>query len=166
MAASELRPKTRLTRALYAPVVLFAPPIAGWFFVVAWVGYFTHPPLPWFAPRPPWYLSMVTLVGFIIPGVLAWWRVGRRMPLIPAARLTERPMVARVVAFFSGSAIVLAIFIVWVMADALAKAADDIGGPLGFFCMIMAMAAAVALLVGELALVGPGDSARSPDAAV
>lgn len=163
MEAAGSLPRTSLTRALYAPVVLIAPPIATYLFVDAWVGYLTNARLPWITPEPPWYLSMVTLVGFIIPGALAWWRVCRRRPLIPGERLRERPVVTAIVALTCAFTIAIAAFLIVVVADAMEKAADDIGGPLGFFCMIMAMAAAIALLVAEWVLVGRYSSARGSD---
>jgi hypothetical protein len=163
MATAGTLPRTSLTRALYASVVMMAPPIAACLFVDAWAGYLTNARVPWFAPRPPWFLSMVTMVGFIIPGALAWWRVCRRRPLIPGERLRERPVVTAVVALSSAFTLAMAAFLIVVIADALEKAADDIGGPLGFFGMIMVMAAAIALLVAELALVGRDSSARRSD---
>jgi hypothetical protein len=161
MAAAGTLPRTSLTRALYAPVVLIAPAIAAYFFVDGWLGYLTNLRLPWSDARPPLYLSMVTLAGFIVPGALAWRRVIRRLPLIPETRLRRRPVVAALVALFCAFTLGMAILITLGIADALAKAADDIGGPLAFFCMIMALAAAIAMLVAEMALVDRYSSAES-----
>lgn len=151
-----------ITRALYAFVVLTAPACAAYVLVSTWIDYFTSSPLPWYRPQPPWFLSLVTLAGFIVPGAMAGWRVTHRLPLMPDARLRARPVVAGVVALASGFSIAIALLLTSVVADVIARAADDVGGPLLFFGMLMAMAASIALLAAELALIGSTADLKDP----
>lgn len=154
MAIRDGHSGTSITRALYAFLVMTAPLIGAYLFVDAWHDYLYNPYLSWLGRDPPWLLSWITFAGFIFPGVLAARRLLRRRPLIPAARLRERPVVATLVALCSAFAVCMAILITTVVADVWSTGADDIGGPLAFFGMLMAMATAIALLAAELALVG------------
>lgn len=169
--------RTRITRALYAPVVLVAPASAAYALVCAWANYLTRPrwhfPPPHSSagppmvslldPGPPVFVSIVTLAGFVIPGALAWWRVVRGQGLIPEARLRERPVVSGVVALSSGLTVTLALFFVYVLADAWATAYQGDLGPLGGVGLLAMMTSAVALLVGECALIGFDKSSRRLD---
>jgi hypothetical protein len=153
-----------ITRGLYAFVVLCAPLIAAFLFVLEWAGYarqLANPiPLPWFEPSPPYYASAITLLGFMFPGFRAWVRVIRGGELIPAWRFDERPVVAAMVALSCGFACLVAFLVTSVLGDVLTGQADDVGGPLMFFFVLMGMAAAIGLLVGECVLVGRDTSSQ------
>jgi hypothetical protein len=157
---------SRFTRAVYAFVVLFAPALAMYLLVTAWQGYFMAlaNPLPWFDRAPPYYTTAVALAGFLLPGFRAWARVLRGGDLIPAVRLRERPIEAAMVALACVFAIGFAVLVSSVLVDVWAKGGDDVGGPIVFFTALAAMAAAIALLIGELVLVGRYTSAPSPGA--
>jgi hypothetical protein len=144
--------RIRLTRALYAPVILFAPAIAAYGFVVAWIGYFVSPPLPFYTPQPPLFLSFIALGGYVLPGALACRRILLTRELIPDKLLSTRPIVAFLVATFSLITLVLVWFVIYVLADAGRHAYQGDLGPLGGVLMLAAISSAIALLVGELVL--------------
>ncbi len=166
LAFRTLARRGSLTRGLYAFVVLLAPGMALYLLVIVWLGYASElaHPMPWYRPSPPLLASAIALPGFILPGFRAWARVIGGRELIPAERFQERPMMAAMVALFGGFASFMAILITSIVADVIEKAADDIGGPLGLFCAIMAMAAAIALLIGEVLVVGRDRLSRDPPA--
>ena len=105
--------------------------------------------LPW---RPGnTFMTLVLLVMCLLP-LRALVRLVSRSELIPASHIRERPVVASVVviACLLGGALFL--LAGWVGLTSLPE--DDIGGPLGGAIMLAAMLFAVALLTGELVLVG------------
>jgi hypothetical protein len=152
--------RTRVTRALYAIVVAVAPALALYLLVAAWARFVSalDSPLPWSEPSPPWYTTLVAL-GFILPGCSAWIRVLLGGEIIPAGRFAERPVVAGLVALCTAVAVGMLVLNASIYADVVARGGcDDCGGPMMFFAAIMATAAALALLIGELALVAGRDS--------
>jgi hypothetical protein len=96
----------------------------------------------------------VLAVMFLLPA-RALVRLFRRSELIPDSHLQERPVVAVfvVLACLLGSALVFLVGYVWLTTppDVMNS---DIGGPLAFFAMLAVMCFAIALLTGELVLVG------------
>jgi hypothetical protein len=100
------------------------------------------------------WTATILAVMFLLPG-RALLRLLRRAELIPDTQLRERPVVASLAAIFSllGCALVFLVVSVWITTppDVMNS---DIGGPLAFFGMLALMCFAIALLTGELVLVG------------
>jgi len=100
------------------------------------------------------WTATILAVMFLLPA-RALLRLLRRAELIPDTHLRERPLVASLTAIFSllGCALIFLVVFVWITTppDVMNS---DIGGPLAFFGSLALMCFAVALLIGELVLVG------------
>jgi hypothetical protein len=98
------------------------------------------------------------LYGAVIFGLLCFLplraleRLLHRSTLVPDSRIRERPVVASLVVVTSMLGWTLALLAGWVGITSLPR--DDIGGPLGGALMLALMLFAIALLVGEIVLVG------------
>lgn len=106
-----------------------------------------------------------TLFLFVLPGARALRRVVANGTVIPPELVHERPVVAWVVSLAGA---VGHFFFVIVMSVAIDLALlpvwpDDIGGPFVFVFSLALLSYLIALLCGELALVGDGvsDAARA-----
>jgi hypothetical protein len=165
MTFRSLARRGTVTRGLYCFVVLFAPAIASYFFFAIWQDYARSVAepfrLPWLDYSPPYYASAITLLGYMLPGYRAWARVIRGGDLIPVSRFEDRPVVAFLVALCCGFACLMSILVTSVVGAALSGRAEDVGGPLGSFFVLMMMAAAIGLLVGECVLVGRDTSTHT-----
>ena len=100
------------------------------------------------------YAAAIFVVMCALPS-RALARLFRRAELIPDSHLRERPVVAALVTIASILGILLFLLAgsVW-LAVLRGADGDDIGGPLAFVLMLALMSFAIALLTGELVLVG------------
>jgi hypothetical protein len=98
--------------------------------------------------------ATILAVMFLLPA-RALLRLLRRAELIPDTHLRERPVVASLVALccLFGCALVFLVVSVWITTPP-DRMNSDIGGPLAFFGMCALFWFAIALLTGELVLVG------------
>jgi hypothetical protein len=100
------------------------------------------------------YAAGIFVVMCALP-LRALTRLIRRAELIPDSHLRERPVVAALVTIASVFGLVLCLLAasVWL---AVMRGADgsDVGGPVGFALMLALMSFAIALLTGEIVLVG------------
>jgi len=103
-----------------------------------------------------WDLYAVAIVAVMCALPLrAITRLLRRAELIPDSHLRERPVVATFVAVTCIFGLLLCLLAASVWLDVMRGAdSDDIGGPLGLALMLALMSFAIALLTGELVLVG------------
>jgi len=98
------------------------------------------------------------LYGALVYGVLcllplrALERLLHRSTLVPDSHIRERPVVASLVVVTSVLGWALALLAGWVAITNLPH--EDIGGPLGGALMLALVLFAIALLIGELVLVG------------
>jgi hypothetical protein len=98
------------------------------------------------------------LYGAVVFGVLcllslrALERLFHRSTFVPDAHIRERPVVASLVVVSSILGWALALLAGWVAITSLPH--EDIGGPLGGALMLALVLFAIALLIGELVLVG------------
>jgi len=97
------------------------------------------------------YEAILLIVLCVLP-LRALERLLVRATFVPDSRIRERPVVATIVVITSVLGWALALLAGWVMARKLPDA--DIGGPLGGAMTLALMLFAVALLTGELVLVG------------
>jgi hypothetical protein len=100
------------------------------------------------------YAAAIFAVMCALP-LRAITRLLRRAELIPDSHLRERPVVATFVAVTCIFGLLLCLLAASVWLDVLRGAdSDDIGGPLGLALMLALMSFSIALLTGELVLVG------------
>jgi len=100
-----------------------------------------------------WSVAILAVM-FLLPA-RALLRLFTRAELVPDSHLRERPVVASLVALFClfGCVLIFLVVSVWITTppDVMNS---DIGGPLAFLGMIALTCFAIALLTGELVLVG------------
>ena len=97
------------------------------------------------------YGAVIFAVMCLLP-LRALERLLHRAEFVPDAHIRERPIVASLVVVSSMFGWALALLAGWVGITSLP--AEDIGGPLGGALMLALMLFAIALLIGELVLVG------------
>jgi hypothetical protein len=154
-------PGNLLVRAIYLATVIFGLTLVLFIAVFSLSDAFAGATRDWLTIIS-WLLVMTILC--VLPCVRALWRVFASGTVIPPELVNERPVVAWVVSL-AGSA--GHFFFVISMSAAIDLALlpewpDDIGG-LGFVFGLALLSYLIALLCGELALVGNGvsDEARA-----
>jgi len=100
-------------------------------------------------------LVIVTFIlACVLPAIRALVRLLRHRDLIPNAHLRERPVVASLVAMTSALAIFLIYVVIRVFLDILPWGDHDVGGPVAGASMLATLLLVLALLIGEIVLVG------------
>lgn len=142
-----------IARTAYGLLALVLVPLA----LISLSSWFTHAPAHTgadFLRMLFWPVLVVLVYG--VPSVRGWWRVLRRDDLVPPDRWIARPAIATLVMFSSVIASLLILWIGYILHDAFTHGYDELD-PVVLLMMLAAMAAAIALLVGEWVLVGRDD---------
>jgi hypothetical protein len=156
MFASMLRAGVIVVRTSYllaalTSLALSTPPLAELLYGGSW---------PLLSPRTSlssllWSAALI-LVFMVLP-LRGAWRLVRHHELVPESHIRERPYVATLVVLASQCSNFLLLLVAWVLLTTLPESGDvNIAGPAVLALMLLA----IALLVGEVVLVGRMRAAR------
>jgi hypothetical protein len=106
------------------------------------------------------WILLPTIFLFVLPGARAVRRVFANGTVIPPELVHERPVVAKVVTLAGGIGHFFFVISMSAGFDVTLEPAraDDVGGQIAFAFMLTLLFYVIALLCGELALVGDGES--------
>jgi hypothetical protein len=157
-----MSPGNLIVRANYLATVVFGSGLA--LFVAAFMltNGFGSPTTDWTAIAS---TLLPTIFLFVLPGARALRRVIVNGTVIPPELVHERPVVAWVVTVAGGLGHFFFVISISVAIDIalLPEWPEDVGGPIVFVNSLALLLYLIALLCGELALVGDGvsDAARA-----
>jgi hypothetical protein len=136
-------------RANYLATVLFGP------FLVLFIAAFMFRSSPAFGEI---ILALPWLGLWVVPGARAIRRLVKRGALIPAELIRERPVVAGIVTVAGAFGHLWFVLRMSVAIDLALRPEwpDDVGGPMALIFGLAMLSYLIALLCGELALVGKG----------
>jgi hypothetical protein len=141
---------TASVRSIYLLAALCSATMGSWLLV-------TNPYSRWEAFD---LVMIVLLLACVLPAARALVRLVTRRELLPDAHLRERPVVALVVALSAALALFLVCFLLRVWLDILPWGTDA-GGPIAGAAGLALMLMAIAMLTGEMVLVGRGAHVRT-----
>ena len=137
--------RTSYLLAALTSMALSTPPLVEFLYGGSW---------PLLSPRTSlsallWFTALI-LVFLVLP-LRAAWRLVRHHQLVPESHILERPYVATLVVFASHCSNFLLLLVAWALLTTLPDSAHvNIAGPAVLALMLLA----IALLVGEVVLVG------------
>jgi len=105
--------------------------------------------------------GVLFVIVFVALPLRAAWRLVRRRDLIPELHLRDRPVVASLVLLASACALLLSAIIALALFTRLPEADVNIAGPAALAAMLFA----IAILTGEIVLVGRPASNRDSGSA-
>jgi hypothetical protein len=156
-------PGNLLVRANYLAIAVFAPFLALFVATFPQSGFFDSANQDWPARAP---ILLIAMFLFVLPGARAIRRAVVSGTVIPPGLVNERPVVAWVVSLAGGAGHFFFVISMSVAIDLGLRTEwpDDIGGPVVFVFGLALFFYLIALLGGELALVGNGrsDAADAP----
>jgi hypothetical protein len=154
-------PGNLLVRANYLATVVFGLALALFVVALSLSGAFLTTPKGLMTDV---LTLLVTTVLFVLPCVRALRRLIGSGTVIPADLVSERRVVAWVVSLAGAAGHFFFVILMSVAIDLalLPEWPDDIGGPFAFIFSLSMLSYLIALLCGELALIGDGvsDAAR------
>jgi len=152
-------PGNLIVRANYLATAVLGPFLA--LFVASYMlsGAFGNPTKDWVTITA---TLLATMFLYVLPGVRAIRRVFANGTVISPELVHERPVVAGVVSLVGGLGHFFFVISMSVAIDIAASGwPEDAGGPIAFFFCLALLTYLIALLCGELALVGDGVSDRA-----
>ncbi|HEY6123124.1 MAG TPA: hypothetical protein VIV63_00620 [Steroidobacteraceae bacterium] len=152
-----MTPGNLVVRAIYLATAVFGPTLALVVAAFMLSGLYGNPAKHWMTIAS---ILLPALVFFVLPGARALRRLVASGTVLPPELVQERPVVAWVVSLvgaFGHFCFVISMSAAFEIALEPARG-EDVGGPLAFAFMLALLAYLGALLCGELALVGDGES--------